>query len=314
MPTADDNDGKKDEPNFTHSHDKPNPYEAMPELQSTNMRVNIILPQIFLPQDSIKLGRIITSLEHPYQNYHDPPATSQPRVLISLRNSYTGEQHVTSKSGFGSTLTSLVSADFSKRTKMKIRVTTDHVKTYILENSDHWFEQATHLEATRAWIERAVDQGHDMYMVVGIHTVTDAIVNQESVVGRDASGQIKIPLSQSLAGAGIIAPLGDIIDPGVAFQQQGLNGAQSRFIVPGEQVCALEYRKIRLRWLSSKRLDKSRLSNVHQWPTIERSRDEEDGEDDIIQVELVDVQAPDGIWDRIDVEDESLFIRSFDES
>ncbi|KAK4246223.1 hypothetical protein C7999DRAFT_33356 [Corynascus novoguineensis] len=208
------------------------------------MRLSIVPAQIFLPKDSVKLGRFITSVEYPHQNYHDPPSTSQPRVLISLRGSYNGEHQSASKSTFASTLTSLLSAGFSKREKMKICVTTEHVKTYTLDNSDGWFEEVTRLQVTRAWLERAIDRGHNIYMIVGFHTFTDANIRQESVVGKSVGGHISVPTSLSLTAAGVVALPGAVVDPKVALRQQFLDGAQSQFVVDGEQVCALEYRKV----------------------------------------------------------------------
>lgn len=278
------------------------------------MTVSIILSQIFLPRDSVKLGRFITNIEHPHQNYHDPPSANQPGVLVSLRDSYTGEHHTASKSSFGSTLTSLISAGFSNRAKTKIRIATEQVKTYSLDNSDFWFEEATRLEATRTWIERAIDRGHDIYMIVGFHTVTNASISQDSIDGKNAAAQINVPASLSLAAAGVITPLGNTIDPGVSVHRQGLDREQSHFVAPGEQVCALEYRKVCHRWLSSKHVDKSRLSKVCHWPSVERSRDEEDGEEDIVEVELAKLQGLGGNWDKEVVGDEVLFIRSFEES
>jgi len=45
---------------------------------------------------------------------------------------------------------------------------------------------------------------------------------------------------------------------------------------------------------------------------MDRTRDEEDGEDDIIEVELADVQGLDGDWDREVIDGEVLFMRSFE--
>ncbi|KAL2168569.1 hypothetical protein VTG60DRAFT_7174 [Thermothelomyces hinnuleus] len=278
------------------------------------MRISIAPAHIFLPRDSVKVGRFITNLEYPHQNYHDPPSASQPHVLVSLRGSYNGEHQSASKSAFASTLTSLLSAGFSKREKMKICVTTEQVKTYALDNSDSWFEEATRLQATRAWLERQIDRGHDIYMIVGFHTMTDANIRQQSVVGKNAGGHVSVSTSLSLATARVVALHGDAVDPNVALRRQFLDGAQSQFVVYGEQVCALEYRKMRHSWLSSRDIDQSRLSKVRQWPSIDRTRDEEDGVDDIIEVELADIQGLDGDWEKQTVGDDALYIRSFDNS
>ncbi|KAN0069271.1 hypothetical protein V8E54_012286 [Elaphomyces granulatus] len=116
-------------------------------------------------------------------------------------------------------------------------------------------------------------------MIVGFYTVTNASISQDSI-----DGALRPTFRQSLAAAG--------------------------FVAPGGQICALEYRKVCHRWLSSKRIDKSRLSKVCH-PSMERSRGEKDGEDDIVEVELTGL---DGGWDKEVVGDEVLFIRSFKES
>lgn len=129
--------------------------------------------------------------------------------------------------------------------------------------------------------------------MVGCRTVMDARISQASILGNRAGGQTTVPATLSLTAAGVIVPIGGLLDPSVGIHQQGLDGAISHFVAPGEQVCAFEYRKLCHRWLSSKHVDNSRLSGVRQWSSMERSRDEEDGEDDVIEVELTEVDGLD---------------------
>ncbi|KFY41368.1 hypothetical protein V495_04961 [Pseudogymnoascus sp. VKM F-4514 (FW-929)] len=278
------------------------------------MKVSIILPQNFLPLNSVQLGRFITSIEHPYQNHHDPPVTNQPPALIVLRDSYTSENNAGGKSGFSSSLTSLLSARVSKRAKKKVLITTEQMKRYILDNSDLWFERATRIQATRVWIERALDRGQDIYMVVGFHTVINATISQESDTKSSVGGKISALANLPLAAAGIVAPLGDLVDPGVSTHYQDENGSKSQFVARGEQICAFEYRKLSHRWLSSKDIDKSWLLKECHWSAIERTRDEEDGEDDIFEAELTDIQDLGGDWEKEVVGDAVLFMRPLNET
>lgn len=274
------------------------------------MRIGIVPADFFLPRDSVKLGRFITSIEYPHENYHDPPYKSQPCELISPHESYNGEHQSTSKSAFTLTLTSFLSASFSKREKKKISVATEHVKSYSLGNSDGWFEEVTCLQATRAWLERQIDRGREIYMIVGFYTVTNAHIRQESVVGTNTGGNVNVAAGLSLATAQAIALHGEAVGPIVALLQQFQDGSQSQFMVRGEQVCVLEYRKVHHSWLSSKDLDQLRLSKVCQWPSLDKARDEEVGVDDIIKVELTDVQDLDEGWEKETVGDYALYIRS----
>lgn len=68
----------------------------------------ILLPQIFIPVGSIKLGRLVTSVDHPDQDYHDPPYSPIPDPTINIRAHYGGFGHESHTSNFSSALTSFV--------------------------------------------------------------------------------------------------------------------------------------------------------------------------------------------------------------
>ena len=277
------------------------------------MSSNVILPR-FVPLDAVKLGRFTTSIDSPHENYHDPEWTKPAQAVTSSLHSYTGMHQTASSSGFASGLTSLMSAGFSKRAKTRLYIVADSVVTSALDNSDGWFKDATQLPATRAWIEQQIDQGNDIYMTVGIRSITNARIIQESYLGTATEGQMQLPAAPVFAVAGAIVPLGDAADPMVGGHRREFDGAQAQFLVRGDQVCALQYRKIRHTWLSSKFIDKTRLSRSW-WFSVERWRDEEEGEDDIIEVALTELEGPDEEgWVKEVSGDEVFLTRSFEES
>jgi hypothetical protein len=105
----------------------------------------------------------------------------------------------------------LLSAGFSKRAKSRARVETNLVRTYTLQNSTQWFEKAVSSEESRRWFERAIDQGDDVYFVVGFHTVTDAQIIYESAEVNEHTGRLGLPVGLTLNAAGVIAPLGETL-------------------------------------------------------------------------------------------------------
>lgn len=193
------------------------------------MPLNIIASQFFLPLSSVKLARFITSIESPVQGYHDPIYARTPEPTISSRQSYFGLNHDGNNTSFGFALTSLMSAAFSRRVKTRVKVMADCVRTYSLDNCDEWFTEAVAKSGTKTWIERAVDRGYNIYMVVGFHTVTNARIAHEVVQDKNAGGQVKVPVGLTLAAVGAIAPLGDIIDPSVGGNKQSVNNSQASF-------------------------------------------------------------------------------------
>ncbi|KAK5994025.1 hypothetical protein PT974_07465 [Cladobotryum mycophilum] len=247
-----------------------------------------IPPQLFIPQDSIKLGRFITSIENPHESYHDPECAGPAKAVIVVRETYTGVHETTSHSSFGSSLTSLLSTQFSKRAKKTVRVIASQVTTSMLDNSDSWFEEATRIPATQTWIERQVDQGHDIFLIVGLHTVTDASIMHESSLGKSYR-------------------------PKHRGEHQAFAGAQSQFVVPGDQVCALQCRRISHRWLSSRHVEQFRLKRP-RWKSLEMSRDDEEDEDDTIEVDMIEGEGLGEGWDREAIGDDIVFVASVAEA
>ncbi len=262
------------------------------------MALNVIIPQFFLPPESVKLGRFVTSIDEPHQGYHDPPSAEPPKQITSRRESYVGAREEGSNATFGSSLTSLMSAGFSKQAKLQMKITAEQVTTYTLDNSDGWFDSATSLPATRTWIERAIDRGDDIYMIVGFHALTNASIVHESARGSDVDGQVHVPISLSLASVGIVAPLGALIDPSFKASSHGVDNSQSSFQAPGERISAFQYRQIRHKWLSSNKVENLRPAKSARWSSVEKGRAEDDGEDDLIEVETAPVEELDGEWDR----------------
>ncbi|ROT37124.1 hypothetical protein SODALDRAFT_188594 [Sodiomyces alkalinus F11] len=278
------------------------------------MSLSILLPQLLLPRRNVELGRFTASVEQPHQNYHDPGYGKSPEAVVSARHSFAGFSEQGTTSSFASALTSLMSAGFSRRAKTRLRVDADAVRTYTLDNSEEWFNEAASLVATRRWIERTVDKGYDIYMITAFHTVTNSRIAQEQTCDSGTDGQISIPISLSLASVGALVPLSDILDPAIGGTSSGFTNVRTCFEAPGEQVCAFQYRKVRYRWLSSNNIDKWRLSKSPRWSCLERGRDEEDGEDDIIEVDTGELEQLDGEWERREAGDEVLLARVDNES
>jgi hypothetical protein len=211
-----------------------------------------------------------------------------------------------------------LSSGFSKRANTRVQVQTNVVKTYTLDNSEAWFTEATNFDDTRGWIERAIG-GDGIYLVVGFHTVTDARIVHESIEGHQLSGQITIPVGLSLTAVGVVAPFGNIVDPAVSGTKSVLDGANTQFVAPGEQICALQYRKVSYRWLHSKKVDNLMLSKAPRWTAGESWRkasvDEAEDEPDVLELETEEFEQPEGDWEKEeDEEGDLLLIRSVEES
>ena len=242
------------------------------------MALSIISSDFFLPFSSVKLGRLVKSVKFPTNYYHDPAYSPAPEGTPIVRDQYKRTLHDERSAGFAAKLMSLISSGFSQRAKLRVRVETDTVKTYVLDNSEAWFRKATDLDETKKWIEGAIG-GSGVYYVVGFHTMTDARIVHESMEGHKTSGGLTMPIGLSLAAIGVIVPLGNVVDPGIRGHRTASNGAETQFIAPGEQICALQYRKVSYRWLFSKEIANLKISDVSRWTVGETWRRTDDFED-----------------------------------
>jgi hypothetical protein len=121
-----------------------------------------------LPNDSVKVGRFITSGNQVSQNYHDPLSTSKQSVLC-----HHDDYRTVSKPSFVSTSKSLLSRLFG-RTELKICMDPEHIDTSTLKDPNMWLNEAVHLPATQAWLKKAFERYNHIYMIVSMHVATNA--------------------------------------------------------------------------------------------------------------------------------------------
>ncbi|RHZ50466.1 hypothetical protein CDV55_102972 [Aspergillus turcosus] len=266
--------------------------------------ISVISP-IFLSPASVRLGRLVLDVHKPETDFLDPeerpPAGS---VLVKLHTASEAVQPDTNNQSFTAKLAQLVSASQTEHRNTDTLVATERVTTYELSDPQAWFRRAVKAEPVREWIKHAINHHCDIFMIVGYHTMTDARV----VIGAPDTAEIttwlKLPLMKALASAEITLPYDEIGHP--AFenmasapkkhhqyhrppqpQTQLLHrprpGVQKRLVAIGEQVCALQYLKVRFRWLSSSTLDQTSLEKENQWKIYSNVRGDTA---DVVQVDV----------------------------
>jgi hypothetical protein len=252
------------------------------------MPASVLLPQFFLPQSAVKLGRFVTNVDEPHRHYHDPSPRSDFNVVEKVATNYDIIDTLADSHNFASELTSFLAISISSRTKTAIRITTQQVKTYYLDNNGQWFRDAVQSEDVRKWIERILDEGEEIYVVVGYHTILDAHITEQSDEERRFGGKLEVPISTALAATGVVAPLGSLIDPSLANSHARTKEQQRQFVAQGEQIVAVQYRKLRFRLFSSKSIAKATLAKATRWERYDRPRYLQNDGDDMVEVELDD--------------------------
>jgi hypothetical protein len=139
------------------------------------MPCNTLIYHAFLSSESIRLGRLVRNVDEPQSDYINPDCDLRPEsVIIKPHLRYEEVQRSTTDKSFTSVLTRLVSASRTRRNKAYTQVTTDRVTTYQLGNSGLWFKSVIKIKTTREWIKESINQGDDVYVIMGYHTILDA--------------------------------------------------------------------------------------------------------------------------------------------
>lgn len=266
---------------------------------------NVVFRQNFLPLESIQLGRLVLNVDEPQQDYFDPPCDQEPEVIVTHQTGYSGTQQTAADRNLTAVLTYLVSASRRRRSRTFTEVTSDRATTYRLGNSGLWFKNAVKADATRNWIEQAMDDGDSIYMVVGYHTLMDARIVEGVATTSATIAQIQVPLS--IATTDVPAPIGHIANPGIASHQQQGQRVQRQFVATGERICAVQYRKVRYRWFSSRDRG-AELAKGTQWKMDWDIRGQGGGSNDILETELQDELELEDDYETYTSEADGLFL------
>jgi hypothetical protein len=255
---------------------------------------SILLSQFFLPLSAASLGCFVTGLDNPHQDYHNPICNASPEAMEKVQTQLQ--------------LTSFLSSSFSKRLKASIRITADQAKMYYLNNAGQWFRHAVQSRETREWIERTIDEGEDIYVVVAYHTLLDARIIELGEQGA-AGGNLVISPSTALTASGVVVPFSNVADPGPGGFRGRIEDKQRQFTALGEQIYAVQYRKVCCRWFARNKVDEMTLAKKTWWERYDKPRYLQSEIEDNIEVELEEDEiALEGDRDECAIESGEVFV------
>lgn len=272
------------------------------------MPTSILLAQFLLPEAAVSLGRFVTNVDEPHREFHDPATDTTPYTTKKVQSQYHGTSSCHDERNFTSELIRFLSSSFSKRADASVGVTSDQVTTHYLNNAREWFKQAVQHEETRKWIERTIDEGEEIFMVTGYHTLRNARISERSGGHRYSGGKAVLPVSAALIASGIVAPISGIADPGVKASSGHAQDEHGEFIAEGVQICAVQYRKVRHRWFSRKDVEKMKLARDTRWERYDRPRFLRSDGSDMIEVELEEVASYDATRETCTTEDGEVLV------
>ncbi|KAH7109974.1 hypothetical protein EDB81DRAFT_736394, partial [Dactylonectria macrodidyma] len=276
-----------------------------------------------LPTSAISLGRLIRDPLFPDVGYYEPKlGTNHP---ISEALSQQQEQHVTANvaeyrfENFEDTLDSargkglelkLLQLSASSKSQNSSSTTLRSRLCVIRQLRDPvtYFRSVCCEAGARAWLEEESlrpsyehgRRGGQVYLVCGFKTLTDASVSHSSKKSRSTDVSADgVVASIATAAAGVPLPVpGDL---GAAVRRGNGSGETLAYTAPGERVFAVQYRRIRFAWFSSRSVDSAYLEKDNRWKSMIASRSEEGEEEDGIEVDLVGSLGKDELEESFEV-------------
>lgn len=252
--------------------------------------------------ENARLGRLVLNRRHPHQDYCDPPSTAISSIVPV--KSYESFRKGLESSSLAAKFTQFVSAAFTHGSNVSKDISAPYVEIHVLNNSGDWFEKACADANTQKWIERSLKQGRTIYLIVGHCILKDAEL--VAVRSRDTSASFDAHVPVPMAAGNT---LGVQANASYASSLEEKSNAQ----FPGQVVCAVQYRKLTHKWLSSKTLHNSKLENGNRWTVSGAFRGGDKVEQkDILQVELAEDES-DGEEEEVEESEESESEDSSDE-
>ncbi|KAK8200564.1 uncharacterized protein BKA78DRAFT_25865 [Phyllosticta capitalensis] len=246
----------------------------------------LLLLNVLLPITEIQLGRLVINTHWPNQDFFqaDEGLALDDVQTQRLENfSYSVESKDSSK--FNGMLSSLLSGARDSGDGSSISLSSSVCITRQLQNSGQLFERICASRKTRAWLESAIRRRKSVYLVTAFKTVADAEISKGKSRTSSLEGQVKLPATLAATANGIPLPDG-ILDVGAGASTTKERSEQSSFLAKGEQVFAVQYRKVRISWFKRRQVDDAYLEPGNRWKMYLGGRGDDDEEDSIVEAEL----------------------------
>ncbi|KAL0631640.1 hypothetical protein Q9L58_009496 [Maublancomyces gigas] len=245
-------------------------------------------------RNNIQLGRLVLNAKEPHQDYVDPFGiqNSHPDFSTNSQTNFLETQKFSKSSRLRPYLGTDFCISYERQDTSFATLTAPLATTHDLNNSGAWFLKACAAIEARKFLENAMNNRSNVYLVVGFRTVHSGSLVKGStwIKGQTMDGGVPIRLltggiSVSAIGMGAAAP-------SVKATVDARRDRERMFTAPGEYVFAILYRKIKFKRLSSRHIKNMYLEPANRWKTWWDWRgldDEEDNdEDDVMEAYLTD--------------------------
>ncbi|KAI1080152.1 hypothetical protein F5B20DRAFT_115994 [Whalleya microplaca] len=212
-----------------------------------------------LPPSATALGRLVEDITRPEKHFCDTfasperPGCPKPIITESRTGSLTSVVTSSKSSSTSCILSVLLGSTFGFRKDEILMVSAEACVTRSISNSADYFSQASNSELIREWLEQMWRRREKTYMAVGIQSVMNAKITLKRAKSKKAGFRLGMPgsLVLQVATHGAIPTLGgaeSLLDSEVGASYSEDIDSGSTFVLPGENIIAIQYRKVDFSW------------------------------------------------------------------
>jgi hypothetical protein len=205
--------------------------------------------------------------QDPTQDYYDPQEDEpevKPRIIRVDVTDFSNTIRDAGSKELETVLTDYLSTTVNWGKSKTLELSSAKAATYIMKNSGNWFEQVCGLTKTRRWFEKWIGRGCKIYLLVGLRTIFNGRIKIGHSTTTSTGGHAQLP-ADLLAG---LPPMGLNVGGGGKVSKD--QGVTSEYSAAGERIWALQYRQIKFKWYSSRKLENAALETGARWLTFDR--------------------------------------------
>lgn len=283
------------------------------------MKTKVVLPLRNLA--SVQLGRFVLDLKEPQSEYFEPPEPPV-QTLPTFDSKAFDEGDASEKSlKFFAYLTKALNASHNSNKNVHFDIKSSRCRTYQMDNSGGWFKEACKEQSTKQWLDEQIEASRDVFLIVGFQTMLNAKVNREDDANREIKASAEAPIDKIVT-HGVSAVAGNAasaMNVGGGANVGKMAKQHVSLIGVGEQLYAIQYRKVKFNFHSSKEAgNKEKLLMQNCWLRFKdvRGDGDDDGIDDIVEADIDDALELEDEWQQYACgeEDDEAIVYMFDPS
>ncbi|KAL8364752.1 hypothetical protein RB595_003838 [Gaeumannomyces hyphopodioides] len=276
-----------------------------------------------IPRESIELGRLVLDPKYPDQDFCQPFAQSpgdepldakyppfKPDVATQRFENFHTVLERTWGTRLGLSLLKLLAATDFTPTRSET-ITAPLCVIHQLRSASAYFSAACRETYVRTWLEKESQRPYSkVYLVCGFKTLTDARVGQARCHKTKLDASVAVPAAVIATAGGVPAP-GSYLGIGGSVSSTSASAEEVGYTAAGEQVFAVQYRKIRFSLFSAQKVDKAYLEKGNRWKSYLSTRAGEDI-DEGVDAEVAGAVTPldlIGTYESVDLDGEQILYR-----